>query len=349
MTTGYSILPGLKYQAGRTIPMIIVPLLIFGIGAGLISLGFSAHNSEKSTRWDMPIAYSDSNYHTQNAKLFAADVKQCTDGELDIVVHGGGSLFKGGEIKRVVQTGQAPIGERLLSSHANENELYASDSIPFIASSFEDSDRLWHAARETLAELMDEENLVLLYSVPWPPSGMYFKHSVDSVADLERIKFRAYNAATARFAEIAGMIPVQIEAAELNQALALGVVESLMSSGSTGYDRKVWEQLSHFYDVKSWLPRNYVFANKDEYHKLSEANRNCLHLAATRAEATGTARAEELGDWYLEQLAANGMLIHQPGAGLTAELSKIGRTMTDEWLQKTGTKGAAILQAYNSK
>lgn len=191
-------------------------------------------------KWDMPMAYNDGNFHTKNGKKFAEAVNVCTGGELVITVHGGGSLFKGNEIKRAVQTGQAQIGERLLSAHANENPIFGFDSVPFLATSFEDSEKLKKAAAGTLEAILDKQNLVFLYSVPWPPQGLYFKKEIKSTADMKGIKFRAYNAATARLAELSGMLPVQIEAAELVQALATGVADSFISSGSTGYDKKVW-------------------------------------------------------------------------------------------------------------
>ena len=95
-----------------------------------------------------------------------------------------------------MQTGQAPIGERLLSAHQNENILFGVDSVPFLASSFEASDKLWGASKGTLTEILADQNLVLLYGVPWPPQGLYFKKEINSVADMAGIKFRAYNAAT---------------------------------------------------------------------------------------------------------------------------------------------------------
>ena len=165
-----------------------------------------------------------------------------TGGEIEIVVHGGGSLFKGNEIKRAVQTGQAPIGERLLSAHENENALFGFDSIPFLATSYEASDKLWEAARPTLEEILDEQNLVLLYAVPWPPQGIYAKKELDSADDLAGRQVPLLQRATARMAELMGAVPVQIEEAELSQALATGVADSFISSGATGYDRKVWEQ-----------------------------------------------------------------------------------------------------------
>ena len=317
-----------------------------GLAAVLLLAAGTAHASDK---WDMPMAYADSNYHTQNGKLFARAVGVCTGGELEIVVHGGGSLFKGNEIKRAVQTGQAPIGERLLSAHQNENIVFGFDSVPFLASSFEASDRLWQAAKGKLTEILADQNLVLLYSVPWPPQGMYFKREIMGVADMGGTKFRAYNAATARLAELAKMLPVQVEAAELSQALATGVAEAFVSSGSTGYDRKVWEHMSHFYDTQAWLPRNYVFANADAFAAVGDQARNCLSAAAMLAEAAGTTRARELSGWYLAQLAANGMSVQPPGAGLAADLAEIGATMSAEWSAAAGADGQAIIDAFKAE
>lgn len=320
---------------------------LLGLSA-LAGFALASNLAMAGEKWDMPMAYADSNYHTENGKLFAKAVGVCTGGELEIVVHGGGSLFKGGEIKRAVQTGQAPIGERLLSAHQNENPLFGVDSVPFLASSFDASDKLWKASRPALEKVMGEQNLVMLYAVPWPPQGLYFKKEVNSTADMKGIKFRAYNAATARLAELSGMLPVQIEAAELSQALATGVAEAFISSGSTGYDRKVWEQLSYFYDAQAWLPRNYVFANKDAYNGLSDQVKNCLKSSAMLAEAAGTTRARELTGWYLGQLAANGMKVQPPGEQLAADLAKMGETMSKEWSEAAGAEGKAIVDAYKA-
>jgi TRAP-type C4-dicarboxylate transport system substrate-binding protein len=298
--------------------------------------------------WDMPMAYPDSNFHSQNGKAFAECVRTGTDGELEIVIHPGGSLFKGNEIKRAVQTGQAPIGERLLSAHQNEEAVFGFDSVPFLATSYEASDKLWEAAKPAIEETLDEQNLVLLYSVPWPPQGIYTKKPLESASDLQGVKFRSYNAATARMAELMGAVPVQIEEAELSQALATGVADSFISSGSTGYDRKVWEHMTHWYDVAAWLPRNMVFVNKDAWESLDEATHQVLEDCADEAGDAGTAESARLNDWYKEQLAANGLSIEQAGDQLRADLEQIGQTMTDEWLEATGEAGKAILDAYKS-
>lgn len=323
----------------KTVRRLAAPLASAAI---LVALGGTA----SAQKWDMPMAYPATNFHSQNAAEFAKCVGAATSGKLEIVTHANGSLFAGNDIKRAVQTGQAPIGERLISAHANENPLFGVDSVPFLATSFAASEKLWTAARPKLAAVLDKQNLHYLYAVPWPPQGFYFKKAVTSAADMKGIKFRAYNAATARIAALAGMAPVQIEAAELSQALATGVVESFISSGSTGVDSKVWESLTHFYDVQAWLPRNVVFANKDAWGKLDAATQKAVTDCAEKAAAAGAKKSEDLTAGYLKTLASNGMKVSGPSDALKADLAKFGETMTAEWLKAAGADGAAIVDAY---
>ena len=300
-------------------------------------------------KWDLPMAYSGSNFHSVTGAEFAKCVTTGTGGEIEITTHPSGSLFAGADIKRAIQTGQVPIGERLLSGHQNEDALFGWDSVPFLVSSFDEHEALYEVAKPYLEELLAEQNLTLLYSVPWPPQGLYFKKEVNSVADMEGIKFRSYNNATARLAELTGMLPVQIEAAEISQAFATGVAESMVSSGSTGYDRKVWESLTHFYEVDAWLPRNYMMVNSGVWADVSEANKNVINACAALAEYAGTWRAKEYTGFTLAGLAAGGMTVEPAGDTLMTELKSIGETMTAEWLEASGETGQAIVDAYKAQ
>ena len=297
-------------------------------------------------KWDMPMAYAATNFHSEHGVMFADKVKQYTDGALEITTHPGGSLFKGGEIKRAVQTGQAPIGERFMSAHANEAPLLGWDNLPFLATTYEANDKLWAAAKDKVNAQLADLNLVALYTCPWPGQGFYFKKEVNSSADTQGIKFRSYNSATATFAKELGMLPVQVEAAELSQALATGVAEAFISSGSTGYDRKVWEHLTHYYKVNAWLPRNYVIINKGIYDGLSDDIRSALHKAADETGAACASKSAELANWYFEQLEKNGMTVQDAGPDFLAELKSIGAKMQDEWLSSVGADGQAIIDAY---
>jgi len=196
-----------------------------------VSLTAGAAHAEK---WDMPLAYSATNYHSENAAAFAAEITQATGGALEVVTHPGGSLYKGGEIFRAIRTGQAPMGERLISALGNEDPMFEIDALPFLATSFEDAMKLYKASKPAMQEILNAKGLTMLYAVPWPPQGLYNVNPVNSAADMKGVKFRAYNAATSRLAELMGAVPTKIEAAEISQAFATGVAESMVSSGSTG-------------------------------------------------------------------------------------------------------------------
>ncbi|MGB2069135.1 MAG: TRAP transporter substrate-binding protein [Candidatus Puniceispirillaceae bacterium] len=319
-------------------------ILVAAAAAGLV-LSATAAQAEK---WDMPMAYAATNFHSEMGVVFADKVRDYTGGKIDITVHPGGSLFKGGEIKRAVQTGQAPIGERFMSAHANEAPLLGWDNLPFLATTYEDNNKLWDAARDKVNAQLDSLNLVALYTCPWPGQGFYFNKAVASSADTKGVKFRSYNAATATFAKELGMIPVQIEAAELSQALATGVAESFISSGSTGYDRKVWEHLSHYYKVNAWLPRNYVIVNKGVWNGLDAGTRSAVQKAADETGAACAAKSAELADWYFEQLESNGMKVEDAGPAFLQELEAIGAKMQSDWLASVGSDGQAIIDAYKA-
>ena len=309
-------------------------------------LAVSAGTAFAQVKWDLPAAYPASNFHTENLVQFAADVDRATGGKLKITIHANASLFKAPEIKRAVQGNQAQIGEVLLSNFSNENPLYGVDVLPFLATSYEAARKLDRAARPALDRLLASQGMKLLYTVAWPPQGLYSKKALDAASDLKGVKFRSYNAATAKIAEMFGAQPVTIQAAELSQAMATGAVESFITSGSTGYDTKAYEHIKYFYDTQAWLPKNAVIVNQKAFDALDKATQSALLGAAAAAETRGWKSSEEKTVWYLDQLKKNGMQVLPPSARMTAEFRKVGDALVDDWLKKTGTEGKAILDAY---
>jgi TRAP-type transport system periplasmic protein len=297
-------------------------------------------------QWDMPTPYAATNFHTENITQFVADVDKATSGKLKITVHPNASLFKAPEIKRAVQGGQAQIGEILISGYSNEDPVFGVDSVPFLATSYGDAAKLWKASRKALEERFAKQGLMILYSVPWPPQGIYSTKPLGSVADMKGLKMRTYNPYTSRIAELAGAQPVTIQVAELAQAFATGAVNANITSGATGYDTKAWEVVKNYYDTQAWLPKNIVFVNKQAFDGLDKATQQALLKAAADAEARGWKTSEDKNKWYLEQMAKNGMSVGPPSAQLKADFKKIGDTMTAEWLATAGPDGKAIVDAY---
>jgi TRAP-type C4-dicarboxylate transport system substrate-binding protein len=313
------------------------------LAAAALALGTT---SFAQTKWDLPAAYPATNFHSVNLATFAADVDKASAGKLKITVHANASLFKAPEIKRAVQGGQAQAGEILMAAYQNEWQMYGADGLPFLASSYDDSFKLYKAQKPILEKKLAEQGMSLLYTVPWPPQGIYSKKPVNSAADLKGSKWRAYSPATGRIGELVGAQPVTVQAAELSAALATGVVEANMTSGATGVDSKLYEHLKYYYDVQAWLPKNAVIVNKKAFDALDKPTQDAVLKAAADAETRGWAESRKVNTDTLEKLKANGMTISPPSAQLKADMQKVGETMVKEWLEKAGPEGQAMLDAY---
>ena len=319
----------------------VIAALALGVSA--FTLGGAA---QAQTKWNLPAAYPADNPHSENLVLFAKDVEKATGGNLQITVHPGAALFKAPEIKRAVQTGQAQMGEVLMSIHENEDPIFGIDVVPFLATSFADSMKLYKASKAAVEKKLDSQGIKLLFMVPWAPQGVYTKKELNTIDDMKGLKWRAYNVGTARLGELVGMQSVTIQAAELPQALATGVVNSFMSSGGTGYDSKAWETLTHFYDVQAWIPKDATFVNKAAFAALDKPTQDALLKASADAEARGWKMWEEKTNWYLDQLKAKGMKVQAPSKALADGFKKAGDTLTADWLKKAGADGQAVVDAY---
>jgi TRAP-type C4-dicarboxylate transport system substrate-binding protein len=314
--------------------------------AGLLLAGGLATAASAQTKWDMPTPYPDGNFHTKNVATFAADVAKATNGSLTIQVHSAGSLFKHPEIKRAVRQGSAPIGEILESLASNEAPVYGLDSVPFLATGYDASRKLYTAQKPYLEKQLATEGLVLLYSVPWPPQGLYAKREITKVEDLKGLKFRTYNAMIGRIAALAGAIPTQIEVPDLPTAFATGRVDVMITSASTGVDTKSQDYLSHYIDTQAWLPRNIVFVNKAAFDKLSPAEQKAVKDAAAAAEERGWKLSLEEMTVKTKALKDAGIKVLPPSPELKAGLAKIGDTIATEWEKSAGADGAAMLAAF---
>jgi TRAP-type C4-dicarboxylate transport system substrate-binding protein len=315
-------------------------LVIAGLAVAAATL------AQAQTKWDLPSGYAANTFQVQNLQYFADEVDKATGGKLKITLHPGASLFKANEIKRAVQSGQTPIGEFILSGASNENPLFGIDSIPFLATNYEEAKKLNDISNPYLDKLLASQGMKLLYAVPWPGQSLYSKKPVASMQDLKGTKMRAYNPATSRIAEYVGAQPVTIQLAELPQALATGGADNFLTSSASGVDSKLYEHVKYFYDVNAWLPRNALVVNQKAFDALDKPTQAAVLKVAAAAQERGWKTSEQKDAEYLKELAAKGMTVDTKNDVLKRELKLIGGRMTGEWLRTAGDDGKAIIDTY---
>ena len=319
--------------------------LVEALGVALAVL--SAVPASAQVKWDLPSAYPSDNFHSQNLEAFAKDVAQVTDGKLTITVYPNASLVPASAIKSAVRIGhRVQIGETLMSLHENEDPIFGIDVVPFLATSYEQARKLWVASKPVVAQKFAEQGLLALFAVPWPPQGIFTNKEINQIADLKGLFWRAYNASTQRIAQIVEANPITIQAADLRQALATGLINALMTSGATGYDVRVWESMHYYYDTQAWIPKNVTLVNWAAFEELDKPTQMSVLKVAAAAEARGWRWSQEKTKWYMEQLAAHGITVLPPSMTLKTGLQQVGERLTGEWLTRSGAEGRAIIDTY---
>jgi len=314
--------------------------------AGIIALTGVMSTTAQAETWHMPTPYGDANLPTKIAYEFADEIREKSAGKLDINVHSGASLIKHPEIPRAVKTGQVQLGEVFIGIMGNAHPVFKHDNIPFLATNFDDSRKLWEAAKPEIEQQLDKEGMMLLYTVAWPAQSLYTKFPVNTLDDLKGIKMRAYSPSTSRLADLMHTSPTTVQVPEIPQAFSTGIIDAMITSPTTGVNGQSWDYLSHYTDIKAWIPKNIVVVNKRAFRRLDKATQEIILAAAARVENKGWERVRETAREDTASLAENGIVVSEPSAELMTELEKIGEVMTAEWEAEAPVEVGRILKRY---
>jgi TRAP-type C4-dicarboxylate transport system substrate-binding protein len=312
------------------------------------SLPLLAQGAAAQARWQMATPYPDGNFHTRNVRTFLEEVNTATQGRVNVQLHSNASLLPMPQIKAGVQRGQVQVGEILLSAYGNEDPFFEVDGIPQLVTTFAEARRLMEVARPFIEARFQRQGLSLLYMVPWPPSGFYTNAPLESLEGLRGTRFRTFNVMTNRFATLVGATPTLVQAAEIPQAFATGVVNAMVTSAVTGVDSSAWDYVRHYTHVGFTFTRNAVFVNRRALEALSPADQQALRAAAATAETRGWRMSEEAHGAAQETLRARGLTVTQGNAAVMEGMNRISEQMVNEWLTRAGEDGQRVIQAVRT-
>ncbi len=320
-------------------------LLAAGAAAPLLATATAAR---AQARWQMATPYPDGNFHTRNVRAFLEEVNTATAGRVNVQLHSNAALLPMPQIKGGVQRGQVQIGEILLSAYGNEDPFFEVDGIPQLVTTFAEARRLMEVARPFIEARFQRQGLSLLYMVPWPPSGFYTNAPLESLEGLRGTRFRTFNVMTNRFATLIGATPTLVQAAEIPQAFATGVVNAMVTSAVTGVDSSAWDYVRHYTHVGFTFTRNAVFVNRRALEALSAADQQALRAAAAAAETRGWRMSEEAHGAAMDTLRSRGVTVTQGNPAVMEGMSRISEQMVNEWLGRAGEDGQRVIQAVRT-
>jgi TRAP-type C4-dicarboxylate transport system substrate-binding protein len=328
--------------------------LLASLAVGFASLGALAKDpaptptqapAPASTTWQVATPYPDTSLHTENLMQFAQEVEKASEGKLKISIQTDAAL-KAPAVRRAVADGKAPLGELQLAELQPEWQAFGLDSIPFLAGGYAQAHKLYQAQRVALGKKLSAQGLVMLYSVPSPPPGLFLKKPVAKLTELRGLSWAAYSPATERMAQLLGSKPVKMPEAHVAQAVTLEQVQAALVSAD-GFNTDAFENMQVFVDLQAWLPRHAVLMNLKAFEQLDPATRKAVVKAAIAAEQRGWKQSEARHQRFLNLLKEMGMTVAPPSEALRTGLQKtVGEPLLDEWLQRAGAEGKLLIDDY---
>lgn len=300
--------------------------------------------------WDMANEYNDTSIHAEGDKVFSSTLADLTGGAIEITHHFGGSIgFKSKDQLDAVGDGALPIANTYVGPLGGIDPMFLLPSLPFLAKTPAEARKLYEAAKGEYEAVFADNNQMLLYASPWPPSGIWAKKPVDSGDALGNLKIRTYDANGTITLQEAGAAPIQLSWADVVPQLSTGGIEAVLTSAEGGTNAKFWEHLSHFTEVNYAMPLNMVHINLDTWNDLSDEHKAAVMEAAKAAEDYAwTAVVKRVAGNYADMTAAGMTVVTGVDGGYLGDLNAAGEKARAEWLEKTGDKGQAILDAYNN-
>ena len=324
------------------------------IGLLVVLLGLTAASggsfvgAQAMVRMDLNAIYPASNFHSQGAMHFADKVREATAGTVDITVHPGGSLgFKGPELLKAIMDGTLPMSDILMGVVAGSEEIFGLSTYPMIVGSYAEARVFYDAAKPHYESACARWNQKLLYAAPWPPSGLFTKKPLVTMADMEGLKTRTYDRNGALFLEKARGNPMSLPWGEVYSALSTGLIDSVLTSAVSGKDGTFWEVLDHFTKINFAYPLNMVTINLDYWNALSPEQQQAMLLAAAEIEAAQWSASESSNKASLEILATNGIAIAEMTPEIEEALRGFAMEILDEFKARAGEDSRAALLAID--
>lgn len=276
-----------------------------------IAMAFMAHGAYAATTLTMTTEYPATSMPGQGVSTFAELVRAKTAGNVVIdASYDASKGIKSADMIDAVQARKVDAGDAFAGALAAKYPLFGVSSLPFLADSLSKARNLNKAARPAYEKLLAAHGQKLLYTTPWPASGIWSKQKLDSVAALKKLSIRTYDATSQDVMQKAGARAQNISFADAMPLIASGEVNAVLSSGDGGAGRKLWEHLPNFAEINYAMPISVATMNLQAYQALDARTRRAIDQAAAQTETEQWKRIDGRLQQNYANMRKNGVAIN---------------------------------------
>ena len=240
---------------------------------------------QKPVNWDflsiVGLTHPVGEYHKQ----FADEVRQRTNGQVNITVRPAGELpYKVSEALRVTGQGAVQLSDGYIGFLAGDTKIGVLTGLPFLVGTAEELKKamvvLEPLVREDFARFGDD----ILYWYTWPPQNVYGRGKpILTLEDFKGRKIRTTSPEQSELMKRLGAVPVSLTGPEVPSAAQRGIMEAVITAGFNLLGWKWYEfcEWGYLPDVHIGGP-SYIIVNKAALAALSPENQKILKEVGRR-------------------------------------------------------------------
>lgn len=318
---------------------------VFSVAALACAIALPAVAQEY--RWDMPNTFGRNSSDGQADLLFAELVREKTGGRIEIVHHFDGSLgYRGADILDVVEDGAVPIARHATSYYGGSDPMFLLSTLPFLITRTEDVQTMHDVSWPYIEEAFGRFNQVVISTGLFPPSGIWSRNPIGSVADLEGLKLRAFDLNSLETFSGAGAAAVNLNWGDVIPALSTGVIDAVVTSADLGNASGINDYTPNFLEVNWAIPLSYVTVNKDVWDALPADLQAALREAGEETTRRTFERLQtQVAQNYADMRAKGVTVVEDAPEDLMARLREAATPVLARWRETAGDRASA-LDAY---
>lgn len=320
------------------------------------TLGFTAVLSmalpayAASITWDMPNEYPATSVQGEGDKYFGNLLKKESKGKIEIAHHFGGALgLKSKDQLDAVGDGAVVLANTFIPPLGGIDPIFLLSSLPFLSSNTEEAKTLYEVAKPEYERVLSKYNQKLLYSSPWPSSGLWGKEALTNYEAVDNLKMRTYDANGTKVFRNAGSAPIQLSWADIVPQLSTGGIDGVLTSIEAGISGSFNDYVSHFTALNYDSTINLVTMNLDTWNDLSPELQKAVSAAAAGTEAHVWANTNNVVQETYTVARQKGLIVvENVPAGFRSKLQIAAKPVIKEWVKKMGPRGEKLLAKYRA-
>jgi TRAP-type C4-dicarboxylate transport system substrate-binding protein len=316
------------------------------VAAAMFRAATTGFAHEHGEQWTLANEYPATSLPGVGDAFFARAVADATEGRISVITMPDAKLgYRSREQLRAVAEGRTPLANTFGGAIAEAEPIFGLSSLPFVVTDLTRARALYDAARPAYEAAFARHNQKLLWSTPWPASGLWTRAPANSPEAVRELRVRTYDATGTDVFTRMGATAAVVSFADLPPKLESGDIDAVLSSGDGGAGRKLWEKLPRFIAINYAIPLSFTTVNLDKWKALDEPTRRGIEKAAAETEARQWAALDGRLAANYARMRDNGMTIETDvPEPLRAALREAARGAIDDWARKAGAEGRALLE-----